>query len=128
MFEMTAIEADNKQEYYEQIAGFARGLMHGESDAIANAANFVSLLYHSLPDVNWVGFAFRLAREFAGRLPRRTGRNALRTWMHFPVTYPAMAIPDQKLSCRCFVMAQCLAYWISTALSRTDSTPRIRKV
>ena len=24
----------------------------------ANAANFVSLLYHSLPDVNWVGFYF----------------------------------------------------------------------
>lgn len=58
MFETTAIEADNKQDFYEQLAGFARGLMHGEPDAIANAANFASLLYHSMPDVNWVGFYF----------------------------------------------------------------------
>ncbi|MGH8401501.1 MAG: GAF domain-containing protein, partial [Gammaproteobacteria bacterium] len=25
---------------------------------VANAANFVALLYHTLPDVNWVGFYF----------------------------------------------------------------------
>lgn len=58
MFEMTAIEANSKQEFYDQVAGFAKGLLHGEHDAIANAANFVSLLYHSIPDVNWVGFYF----------------------------------------------------------------------
>lgn len=58
MFEMTAIEANSKQEFYDQVAGFAQGLLHGEHDAIANAANFASLLYHSLPEVNWVGFYF----------------------------------------------------------------------
>ncbi|MGH8369647.1 MAG: GAF domain-containing protein, partial [Gammaproteobacteria bacterium] len=34
----------------------ARGLLHDEHDLVANAANFVALLYHTLPDVNWVGF------------------------------------------------------------------------
>lgn len=36
----------------------ARALVDGESNAIANAANLSALLYHSLPDVNWVGFYF----------------------------------------------------------------------
>ena len=33
-------------------------LLGGEPDAIANAANAAALLYHSMPDVNWVGFYF----------------------------------------------------------------------
>jgi GAF domain-containing protein len=33
-------------------------LLKGEPDAIANAANTAALLYHSMPDVNWVGFYF----------------------------------------------------------------------
>ncbi|MDQ2855975.1 MAG: GAF domain-containing protein [Acidobacteriota bacterium] len=31
-------------------------LIAGERDFIANAANFSSLVYHALPDVNWAGF------------------------------------------------------------------------
>jgi L-methionine (R)-S-oxide reductase len=31
-------------------------LLEVERDFIANAANFASLLYHSLPDLNWAGF------------------------------------------------------------------------
>ena len=31
-------------------------LLDGEPDFIANAANMASLVYHSLPEVNWVGF------------------------------------------------------------------------
>lgn len=30
-------------------------LLGEESDALANAANFVGLLYHALPNVNWLG-------------------------------------------------------------------------
>ncbi|MBT8100805.1 MAG: GAF domain-containing protein [Gammaproteobacteria bacterium] len=30
-------------------------LTDGESDALANASNFVALLYHALDDVNWLG-------------------------------------------------------------------------
>lgn len=33
-----------------------RSLLEGESDFIANLANVSALLFHSLPDVNWVGF------------------------------------------------------------------------
>ena len=30
-------------------------LLRDESDALANAANFVALLYNALPDINWLG-------------------------------------------------------------------------
>ncbi|MBX7153099.1 GAF domain-containing protein, partial [bacterium] len=33
-------------------------LLEGETDLIANAANFSSLLFYALPDLNWVGFYF----------------------------------------------------------------------
>ena len=58
MFELKRISADNKQALYAELAQQARGLLHGEHDLIANAANFSALLYQSLPDVNWVGFYF----------------------------------------------------------------------
>ncbi|MBN2579900.1 MAG: GAF domain-containing protein [Pirellulales bacterium] len=35
-----------------------RALTADEPDFLANAANLTSLLYHSLPDVNWAGFYF----------------------------------------------------------------------
>ncbi len=48
----------NKQEFYQELALQLSGLLAGESDFVANAANMSSLLYHALPDVNWVGFYF----------------------------------------------------------------------
>jgi GAF domain-containing protein len=33
-------------------------LLAGEHDLVANAANCAALLYHTLPDLNWVGFYF----------------------------------------------------------------------
>ena len=53
---MTVSSINSKKELYVQLAEQARSLLAGERDFIANAANFSSLLYHSLPDVNWVGF------------------------------------------------------------------------
>ena len=53
---MVAQPNASKAELYAQIAEQVRSLLAGERDFIANAANFSSLLYHSLPDVNWVGF------------------------------------------------------------------------
>ena len=35
-----------------------RGLMHGELDLVANAANFTALLAPQLPNINWLGFYF----------------------------------------------------------------------
>ena len=46
----------NKQDFYQELALQLSGLLSGERDAIANAANMASLMYHTLPDVNWVGF------------------------------------------------------------------------
>ena len=48
----------SKPEQYAQLLEQARGLLHGEHDRIANAANLSALVYHSLPDLNWVGFYF----------------------------------------------------------------------
>jgi GAF domain-containing protein len=48
----------SKPEQYAQLLGQARALMSGETDRIANAANLSALTYHSLPDLNWVGFYF----------------------------------------------------------------------
>ena len=49
-------ETTNKQEFYQELALQLTGLLEGERDAIANAANMAALLYHALADVNWVGF------------------------------------------------------------------------
>lgn len=40
-----------------------QALFEGESDFIANAANLSALLYHSLDDVNWVGFYLTKGNE-----------------------------------------------------------------
>ena len=45
-----------KAELYSSLAQQARSLLSDEQDLVANAANMSSLLYHSLPDVNWAGF------------------------------------------------------------------------
>ncbi|MDR0183867.1 GAF domain-containing protein [Lysobacter arvi] len=48
----------SKPEQYEQLLAQARALVHGERDRIANAANLSALVYHGLPQLNWVGFYF----------------------------------------------------------------------
>lgn len=40
-----------------------RGLLDGERNAIANAANTAALLMHELPDLNWAGFYFMRGGE-----------------------------------------------------------------
>ncbi|WP_199099605.1 GAF domain-containing protein [Dyella sp. ASV21] len=56
MFEVTTQAYASKREHYEDLCQQARGLMEGERDLIANAANFSALIYHGLPDLNWCGF------------------------------------------------------------------------
>ena len=53
----------SKSEQYAQLAEQARGLLAGEPDRVANAANLASLVFHALPDVNWVGFYFHDGKE-----------------------------------------------------------------
>jgi len=47
-----------KPEQYAQLVAQARALIQGEPDRVANAANLAALVYHALPDLNWVGFYF----------------------------------------------------------------------
>ena len=47
-----------KPERYAQLLEQAHALLHDERDRIANAANLSALVYHALPDLNWVGFYF----------------------------------------------------------------------
>jgi GAF domain-containing protein len=57
MFQAAAL-AGSKTEQYAELAGQARGLLHGERDRTANAANLSALVYLPLPLLNWVGFYF----------------------------------------------------------------------
>jgi len=58
MFAATALKSDDKTEQYRELAEQARGLLHGEKDRTANAANFAALIYHALDGLNWAGFYF----------------------------------------------------------------------
>jgi GAF domain-containing protein len=53
-----AAGADTPAAVYAELQRSLAGLLAGEDDLIANAANFVALVYHSLPDLNWAGCYF----------------------------------------------------------------------
>ena len=57
-FELVQQMSTSKSQLYAQLASQLSSLLAGERDLIANAANFSSLVYHSLPDLNWAGFYF----------------------------------------------------------------------
>lgn len=50
-------------ERYADLAQFARALVDGEHDRIANAANLSALVKATVPDLNWVGFYFHDGTE-----------------------------------------------------------------
>lgn len=56
MFEAQVLGGDDKVEDHAELARQAAGLFEGERDGIANAANLASLMFWSLPDLNWAGF------------------------------------------------------------------------
>ena len=53
----------DKRAGYEQLATQLRGLLAGETDPIANAANTTALIFDALPQVSWAGFYFWRAGE-----------------------------------------------------------------
>src|SRR5438094_8799975 len=57
-FQLSGTRANSKTELYDQLASQLSSLLAGERDLTANAANFSSLIFHSLPDLNWAGFYF----------------------------------------------------------------------
>ena len=57
------IEAADKPTLYADLASALEGLVAGESDGVANMANAASLIWETLPDINWVGFYRNLGGE-----------------------------------------------------------------
>ena len=58
MFTAASISNADPREFYQELAQQLEGLLAGERDAIANAANMSALIFTSLPDLNWAGFYF----------------------------------------------------------------------
>ncbi|RXT56465.1 hypothetical protein B6S44_05185 [Bosea sp. Tri-44] len=56
MFQAATISASDKPGFYRELVQQLEGLLHGEHDAIANAANLSALLYDAMPTLNWAGF------------------------------------------------------------------------
>jgi L-methionine (R)-S-oxide reductase len=63
MSQASPLQTADKAGQYRELAEQARGLLHGERDRVANAANFAALIYNALSDVNWAGFYFFDGRE-----------------------------------------------------------------
>ena len=56
MFEAAVTNTSNKTVFYADLNKQLGGLLTGERDFIANAANLSALIFLMLPDVNWAGF------------------------------------------------------------------------
>jgi L-methionine (R)-S-oxide reductase len=53
----------NKDADYASLAEELNGLLAGEQDMVANAANTSALLFDALPNLNWAGFYFLRGSE-----------------------------------------------------------------
>jgi L-methionine (R)-S-oxide reductase len=53
----------SKLELYKELAAELDGLLAGETDLVANAANAAAAIYHALPELNWAGVYFLRGRE-----------------------------------------------------------------
>ena len=61
MFEAKAVAMSaisSKSDFYRDLNKQLAGLLAGERDVMANTANFSSLIYLMLADLNWAGFYF----------------------------------------------------------------------
>jgi L-methionine (R)-S-oxide reductase len=56
MFALKSERSGTKAGLHSELIAQARALLHGERDSTANAANLASLIFHTLPDLNWAGF------------------------------------------------------------------------
>jgi L-methionine (R)-S-oxide reductase len=63
VFKLKSINPADKPAAYVELESQLRGLLHGETDFIANCANTSALLWHALPDLNWVGFYRLIGHE-----------------------------------------------------------------
>ena len=56
MFQAADIDVSNKPIFYADLNKQLGGLLSGERDFIANAANVAAFVFLMLPDLNWAGF------------------------------------------------------------------------
>ena len=63
MFALKSQSPASRQALLEGLVEQARALLEGERDPIANAANLSSLVFHTLPELNWAGFYFMRGGE-----------------------------------------------------------------
>ena len=63
MFQAADIASTNKTVFYADLNKQLGGLLDGERDFIANAANLSALVFLMLPDLNWVGFYLMRGNE-----------------------------------------------------------------
>ncbi len=57
MFDIQTADASlSKTEMYRLLTEQLKGLLEGERNLIANAANMSALVYQQVPDLNWCGF------------------------------------------------------------------------
>src|SRR5579863_3359042 len=59
----TEHRTNSKNELYLELAAELDGLLSGEPDFVANAANAAAAIYHALPELNWAGFYFLRGSE-----------------------------------------------------------------
>lgn len=62
-FTLTTAEFADKPALYAHLEAQLGGLLTGERDWVANAANTAALLWHTLPGLNWAGFYFMRGGE-----------------------------------------------------------------
>ena len=55
MYQLTQIRIESKSDLYRMLEKEIHQLFRDEHDFIANASNLSSLLYYTLPELNWVG-------------------------------------------------------------------------
>ena len=58
MFEATGVTSASKSDFYADVNKQLGGLLASEHDLMANAANFSSLVFLLLDNLNWAGFYF----------------------------------------------------------------------
>ena len=56
MFQASTISSADKPTFYRDLDKQLAGLLSGERDFIANAANLSALIFNLVPDLNWAGF------------------------------------------------------------------------
>jgi GAF domain-containing protein len=59
MFHAAPISAADPKIFFDELAQQMEGLLAGERDPIANAANMAALIFNTVPRLNWAGFYFR---------------------------------------------------------------------